>query len=395
MENPTAIIEISNSAIKFVAGYVIDDKASIIYKKSIPARDFLRNGDIDDYSGLTNAIGVFKQIADPTCKLRLQVKDVTLIYPAIGFEVYSTDKSTNLVSASNIVQKLDITNAISLVQKEGVPNGSIVIDIIPSVFFLDENRTSGVPPIGAKSTSIGIRAFVHTLPLRLVNEYNRVVQSNEINIKRGFVSSYAIAESIKHDLPDVKNYMLLDLGEDIANVSLIGNYFPYDSSYIEAGADGLRRKISETFSIEPDIAEELIERYGLSNRDIKFSPKLVDKQGKELPFTERELSRVIEEYLDKYFETLKTPVEQIYQKYAKARVFPLILTGGFSKLNGIDRYLKKAFPENDIVFYVPKALGARDAGFASLVGALYLSNKYRGSLTDQTSKVGKLSRESK
>ena len=44
MEKPSAVIEITSSAIKLVTGFVVDDKPAVIYTRSIPASEFVKNG---------------------------------------------------------------------------------------------------------------------------------------------------------------------------------------------------------------------------------------------------------------------------------------------------------------------------------------------------------------
>ena len=396
METPTAIIEISNSSIKLVVGLVIDKKASIIYKKIIPLKNVVQNGQIMDPSALTLELKKIRNLADPEAKLRLTIGDATLIYPAIGFSIYECERATNVVSNSYVIEQIDIQNAISLIQKERIPAGSGLVDIIPSIFYLDGNRSYGMPPISEKSGSISLRAFVHTLPSQILEDYNRVVDSAEIRVKRGFVSSYAIGEAIRNDHPEYKQYFLLDLGEDITNIAFIAEHYPYSSTYIEDGASRLRKMVSEKLGIEEDIAQEFIERYGVDVRGSRFSPKLIDKAGNKYNFTERDLASIIEDFLAEYAKNIYTSLSTITATYSeKVRVSPIVVTGGFSKLHGLARYLKSTFVDNEIIFYHPEALGARDPRLSALVGALYLSTKYRGSLTDQKAKVGKLTREEK
>ena len=127
------------------------------------------------------------------------------------------------------MQHLDIQNAISLVQKETVSNGSDILDIIPAAFLLEGNRQFIAPPIGEKSSSIAIRAYVHTLPRRLISDYTRVVESAGIHVKRSVVSSYAFTEAIKRETDIKPNYILVQLLHKVQSL------FPIASPALKCG----------------------------------------------------------------------------------------------------------------------------------------------------------------
>lgn len=399
MQKPNAVIEITDSQIRLVCGFVVDNAPTIIYSRTIPTEDYVKKGEINDYSGLTNALSTFKNIADPEAKLRLSITDATIIFPAIGFEIFQSDKVTNVVSMSSQIQSLDIQNAISLVQKENVPNGSEILEIVPAAFFLEGNRTYADPPIGEKSSSIAIRAYVHTLPIRVIEDYNRVVESAGIHVKRSVVSSYAITQAIKFSKEPPLNYVLIDMGEDITSFTLVGQHFPINSTYILGGASSLRERVANEFKIDKAKAEELIKRYGASDTKNDFYPKIIEvhtEDGGHYAYSEKDLRTIIEDFMVDYFKHFDTALNLILQSYGEEvkRGLPLVITGGFSKLLGLDRFLKNRYSSfAGIEFFSPNYIGLRDPSMSAITGALLLSSAYRGSLTDQRAKVSSVSRE--
>ncbi len=399
MEKPSAVIEITSSAIKLVTGFVVDDKPAVIYTRSIPASEFVKNGEIIDYGGLTNAIASFKQISDPEARLRLSITDATIIFPAIGFEIFQSDKITNVVSTSSLVQHLDIQNAISLVQKETVSNGSDILDIIPAAFLLEGNRQFIAPPIGEKSSSIAIRAYVHTLPRRLISDYTRVVESAGIHVKRSVVSSYAFTEAIKRETDIKPNYILVDMGEDITTFTLVGSHFPINSRYMFYGNITLRERVATEFNIDKLKAKELLDCYGYSTTKNDFYPNIVEvetEDGGHYGYTEKDLRNVISNFMEEYFKSFDVALQTLLGDYPDdvKKTLPLVFTGELSKLLGFDRFAKSRYSDYaSIEFYSPKHIGLRDASLGAITGALYLSSGYRGSLSDQRAKVSQVSRE--
>lgn len=398
MENPTAVIEITSSVIRIVIGYVIDGKPCIIYTREVPTNGTVKKGEIIDNNGLVNILASFKKISDPQAKLRISVTEATVILPSSGFEVYQTVKSTGVVSANSIIESLDIQNAISLVKKETFPNGSDVIDIIPAQFILEGNRIFGEPPLGQKSSSITLKAFIHTLPDRIVDSYRRAFEDADIVMKRIFVNSYALSHFVSRLADAPEDSIIMDMGEGTTTFTLVSKYYPYASTTVLMGGEDLIRRVKKSFNISKEDAKKLIELYGIDNDETSFKPsiiKSVNELGEEISFKTTDLNNVIAQFMSDYFKQIDVALLALLKSFPdETKHFPIIVTGGLSALNNVDVYLKNKFIESkDIIHLSPKYLGVRHPRFSNCVGALFLSTKYRGSLTDQRAKVAQVTRE--
>lgn len=398
MENPIAVIEITSSVIRIVIGYVIDNKPCIIYTREAPTQGTVKKGEICDNNGLVEILSDLKRISDPQAKLRITITEATVILPSSGFEVYQTSKSTGVVSTNSIIESIDIQNAISLVKKETFPNGCDVIDIIPAQFNLDGNRIFGEPPLGQKSSQITLRAFVHTLPVRIVDSYRRVFEASGIIMKRIFVNSYALSHFVSQ-IPEIsKDSIIMDMGEGTTTFTLVGKSYPFASSTVLMGASDLLNRVKKSFNISLSDAKKLIELYGIDLDESGFKPCIIkssSETGEELFYKTTDLNNVIAQFMSDYFKQLDVALVSLLKNFPEeVKHFPLVVTGGLSALNNIDVYLKNKFIDSeDIIHLCPKYLGVRHPRFSSSVGALLLSTKYRGSLTDQRAKVAQVSRE--
>lgn len=398
MDKPIAAIEISSSSIKLVVGHELDNQVIVLYTMSKPFSNLVENGEIVDVSQISEMLKGFINIQDQEAKLKITISEATLVLPPLGFEVYQNDKTTNVVSSIGQIDKLDISNVISLVRKELVPNGNEIVDIIPDNFTLDDGRVFLTPPIGEKSNTLSVRAKVHALPSAQVRKYCQAVEDSGIHIKRAVVAPYAVGELFKTYEEVPKSYIYVDFGAKITTTTLMGDGVPYSSLHFLKGGDSLTEKISTEFSISLEDAEKIKRKYGLNKREISFSPSIItsqDEYGQKRDLFISDLNRVIEKFIDDYSSSLSKCIDSMLKDYdnPKFHRLPLILGGDGSRLGGFVDELKKYFPQNEIISIVPKSLGARRQSYANCLGAIYSTAKYRGTLEDDRTRVASISRE--
>ena len=198
MNKIQAVIEITNEKVRLVAGHVIDNEPVIIYSASKEIKGMVSGNIIVNHDALVTAIKQITYIESPELKMKLKINYATIILPPIGFKVFSSRKTTNVVSSTNIVETLDINNAVNLVKKDVQEQTSSIVDIIPASFTLADSSKYTVPPLGLTSKTIEIFASIHTLPKDIVDSYKKVFEDADIRINAMVVSPYAISEYISH-----------------------------------------------------------------------------------------------------------------------------------------------------------------------------------------------------
>lgn len=397
MEKPVAIIEITDSCVRLVVGNVVNNKPIIIYTTEKPISGLVARGEIVDFANLVSVISSLTSIKDEEAKLIINVTEATVIFPPIGFQIFQTEKTTNVVSPTSIIEKIDIQNVISLVKKEPVPGRNEIVDIIPDSFILEQNRAFSVPPIGQKSNSITIFPKVHTLPVRVVSSYKEAVENSHIRAKRCLVSPYAISDLIKASEGTPSNYILVDINAGYSAITTIGNHSPFSSAHFLLGENDLILAVSSAFGISEDKAKDLLDTYGINDRSLNFKPVIatsVMDNGSQRTFTLDDLNDVIRHFMKDYFTQLDAAYYSLLSGSSeKAKQLPIIIIGGFDNLYGFENLAKQHFIDaSDVILFSTKCIGARDSKYAATIGALLVSSRYKGSLSDQRAKVSQVGR---
>lgn len=398
MEKPTAVLEIGNSAIKLVIGTTVDGFPLVIYETSKPLEGEINQGTIVEPDSLAEKLHSLLVIQDSNAKIKINVSEVTMILPPMGFEVYSNVKTTNVVSPTSIIDQIDINNVVSLVKKEPVPSGSTIVDIIPDDFVLDNGTRVFEPPLGMKSNSLTIEAKVHVLPKTLIEQFRAVALKAGFRIRRTLVAPYSAAILLRKLMPEIKNYVLIDMGSELTTFSLVGNYSVYGSTYILKGAYDLTKHISSKLEISPEEAFRLQKLYGYDNRKLSFAPTISTRyldSGKESDVTPTMLNAPIAEFLQTYVNDMYKSLEILFKGYDdRIKRLPIVFVGGLSRLQGLEAYLKEMLPgHDDIIFYTPKIIGARSPSLVNSLGAILIASSFKGTLGDQEARVSKVERD--
>ena len=397
MENYINAIEISDTEIRLAVGYVTENKVNLIHVAQRPIIGLVSHGEIIDLQTLSSIIASMKEFKDETTKEKITINEVTLVLPSLGLNVFQSSKTTNVVSPYSLIAQIDIENVVSLVQKEAIPNGSEIVDIIPDSFVLEKGRSFINPPINEKSNNITIKAKIHTLPARIVSDYRRVVEKSGIKVRRFCVNSYAICELAKYSEDIPHSFILVDIGADITNITLIGNSSPFETVSFMCGASTLINKVGEKFGLSYSDALELISKYGLDERPLSYKPVIATTyvNGIETQHDPESLNEIIKKFFfEEYFGKFDVAFDTLMKGYPdNVRNLPMVFAGGLTKMFGFDGLVKDKFKSNASIHSLePTCIGARDTSYSAIIGAIFASSKYKGSLSDTRLKSNQLER---
>ena len=392
MDKPIACIQVTSTSIKLLIGYEKGGSPVAVYTREVPIPGIVKEGKIVDEAAFIEALKGVRNYEDPNIRTRVNIHECSLVLPPLGLQIYQNDKITNVVSSSNEVAKIDITNVVSLVKKEPVASGLQIVDIIPDVFILDSGERYSDPPLGKRSSSLAINAKIHAVSADVPTSLERLFTAAEIRISKKHVSTYCL--SLLHasypDLPT--SYIMVDYGAKLTTVSLIGKGVPYCSSTFYMGSDDLTDAIAESLVISKEEAEKLKIERGYDTRKSSYNPHIGGGAGTSF-FTQKELNAAIESHYESYGTMLTNAIAAMLSQYqGRLDKLPLIITGGGAGLYGLKDILGHLFPNRELHFARPRSLGAREYKYSALLGLLLACSRYRGSLEDNYRGMGSVTR---
>lgn len=381
-------------------GYELSGSPIVLYTKEMPVSSYFEDGELVDKEGLAKALSSFHHFDDDSIKLRGDIAEISLVIPPLGLKIYQKMETSLSVSPTKEIARIDLANVIAQVQNEPIPGGNETVDIIPGQFILDNGETYVKPPLGQKSATLTVKAKIHTLPHDLYSEVKSLCVLSNFRTKKIAVAPYCEALLFATDPSLPKSCLLIDMGSKLTTITLIGEGEPYNSGFFKKGGDDLTLDISDGFGIPYVEAEKIKKRYGYDKRSLSFDPPLIKGVdghiGEETSYYQKDLNSVIESYFEGYMAKLANAISTLLEPYrGQFDELPIIITGGASKLNGLQAFFDKAFPKRKLYLGIPKVIGARDPRYSALLGLVLSSSSYIGSLEDQYRGVAPVSRVSK
>jgi cell division protein FtsA len=398
-ESYTACLEISSTAAKFAIGSVINGEPILVYYVEKPIRGCLKDGQIIDPETIKKTIASLISVQSEELRIKINSANVCIVVPPLGLRVYQTDRTTNVVAPTNLIDHIDITNVMSIVKKQQIPDQNVIVDIIPDLYIIDGNKAYANPPVGEKSSAISVRAKLQTLPEPILHSYYAVVEQAGFRVYRASLAPYCASQIIATSKDMPRDYLLVDIGAHLTSVSLIGNKTLITSLSFPKGGDDLTEVISTAFSIPFADAEKLKCENGYNTKDTLYRPILIssiDEQGKKNNYYQTDLNNAISSFVESYEVMLSNAINQTIEKQQSSSPLysvPIILVGGGSLLFGLDKLLVHATSGHKLIFYRPTTMGARNPRLCNVLGMIVSQGSFHGSLQDNYHGVGSLSRD--
>ena len=395
VEKPFTALEMTSSAVKLIVGYELDGRAIVLDTLTMPLADVVINGQLTNPGVAAQAI--LKLTEQVKSDLGFQVTDVVIALPPIGLEVFVVDKTTNIVSPVGKIEKIDIQNVISLVRNELVGADKEIVGIVADVFLLDQGRAFSNPPLGDTSNTLTLHAKIHVLPKTIVDGYRKAVQMANLKIRRIVVAPYAAAEVVRGYKEMPEDYILFDCGARFSTVSFIGGFQLYSTTYIHKGSDSLTEALAYGLKISFNEANKLKEIYGIDHRQVSYKgiiANVVDENGKRLDYTVDVINDILEKALSEYADDVNRAINDLLTSYDESfKNLPVVVTGGGARLNGLYPVLAQYLAPHKVILFSPKAMGARNGSFTTVLGLIKIANKFKGSYEDEKRPIATVSRE--
>jgi len=386
MEKDIAALEIRSRNLTLVIGNVLDGKVNITNEIVRPLSVSLKDGEVLDSSSLTNDIKNILTIEDSKHNLKININEVSLVLPPYGLEVYNSQKSTTVISNASKIDRIDITNAISMLKKEKIPNqNNSIIDIIPNYFSIDGDKKFTEPPIGETSSQLLIDANIYSLPTNFVQDIMDAVQNAGVKIRRNVIASIAASQLFESYKYTLNTYVLVDCGRKTTGLSFVGNNVVYSASFFSFGLDDLIDNVANSFGILRSDAEQLINLYGLDTRKSQLNPAIIHGSINNNPtvFYQSDLNLIVNKYFQTWFSYFANCLDTLMKDYKE--MLPglnLVFIGEATKVNSFKEFLTKFLTSYTCNFPILPSIGILDSVYINCAGAILLSSIYRGSLED-------------
>lgn len=370
MMNLVCAYGIDSSAVKLVVGYEYEKEVIVLFsgKKDL-AQNVILNDKVNDSDAICMAIKDLLLEAENS--LKMDITSVTLVLPANGLEVFENVASTSVVSTSTKIADVDIRNVINMLLRDNYSEDNEVVDIIPITYSLDKDRVFSNPPFGEESTTLTLKAFVHTVPRYIKNVYMSLIEKVGLKVNNLVVAPYGIGQLFL-TYKDVPNkYFLVNLGANNTSVVSMSNGKPYRVCFVNYGSDSITKVLANRLGISYEKAEELKRTYGLEKTTHTYLPNVVKSElSEDIKFTAKEIAVIISDELERLMKDIIRALKTMSSESPELEQWPVVFVGGGRNIIGFKDFVKEKIQMRKCILPSIKSIGARNMIYIDELGAI-------------------------
>jgi type IV pilus assembly protein PilM len=178
----------------------------------------------------------------------------------------------------------------------------------------------------AKTTGNGkMQVLLVAAPKALIERYMTIIELSELVPIAAETEIIASARAIYTSVVNLKNYMIVSMGAQTTDMSILHNGILVFTRSISAGGEALTRALTQSLEFNSVQAEEYKKTYGL-NKEVL--------EGKLVVSMEPIMVSIINE--------MKRAIAFFGERYPNEQIDAVIINGGSSKLPGIVSYIAQA-----------------------------------------------------
>ena len=329
-------IDIGTSKVCTVVGEVNNfEQIEIICNTSYKCSG-LKKGKIINEEELS--LSIAKTIKDAEEETNLKINSAYVTIPGNYVTIVQNSITKEVKDKYSGISVRDVQNAIMQVKDIEIPDGQVLVDIVPDKITL-ENGTVVTDPVGNLSSSFTINAQIILAERDYVRQLNSIFKKAGLEVD-GIVPVTLAERNLildKNEMHD--NIMLLDIGAGNTDIGVFeGSTFIYTNA-IPLGGDNITNDIALVLNISEEEADKLKRQYGLAlksfiDNDNEIILNTCKDNNKNKIIKSSELIEIIEARIEEIFSIIN---KDITSQGIKSKINNVVLTGqGIVNINKSD-----------------------------------------------------------
>ena len=329
-------IDIGTSKVCTVVGEVNNfEQVEIICNTSYKCSG-LKKGKIINEEEIS--LSIAKTIKDAEEETNLKINSAYVTIPGNYVTIVQNSIIKEVKDKYSGISVRDVQNAIMQVKDIEIPDGQVLVDIVPDKIIL-ENGTVVTDPVGNLSSSFTINAQIILADRDFVRQLNSIFKKAGLEID-GIVPVTLAERNLildKNEMHD--NIMLLDIGAGNTDIGVFeGSTFIYTNA-IPLGGDNITNDIALVLNISEEEADKLKRQYGLAlksfiDNDNEIILNTCKDNNKNKIIKSSEVIEIIEARIEEIFSIIN---KDITSQGIKSKINNVVLTGqGIVNINKSD-----------------------------------------------------------
>lgn len=362
-------------SVKVIAGYVFEGKPRVLNAVQVGVPGLLSGYEVSEASKGTLAL---KEAIEKTEKaLGAHIERVGVLSPSPAVEIVPVH--TDSATVGDEASTTDVKNCVSIIAKNvPVEERRDLADVVPFGFRMDEGPLRFALPYGEKGERLDLFASKVFVDASALSPFVAMVKNAGLSVLFANSLTYAIG---RYFLPSVlaqgKEAVIVSLSRHEVRLAGIKGGILHRADALSQGWEEALNQTCQKLGMSEEDALSNLRLFGLNSPLKKAFPA----KGKG---TVEAFSQALTEEITPLLTAVKARVEELDENAST----PCVLTGSGSLLDGIAP-LASSLWNRAVSLGKVRAFGARQRGFADLVGGLLLceDHSFQKESADRTTTV--------
>ncbi len=341
-ENVRAVIAtVESDGSLSIVGY--NEGKSAGMRKGVPANLAGPAGAIDKMLGDAERMGGY---------------DVRSAYVSINGSQLLSTRTEGMVAVGAVDHEIndeDLDRVEDIAVSGRIPANRDVLEVVPLEYALDGQ--GGIKdPLGMSGARLEIRANVISALTPNCENLKKATAAADVEALRLIPSAVAAGKAVLTERQKENGVAVIDFGATTTSVAVFEEGDLQYVGVVPAGSNNITNDLAIVLAIDPDMAEEIKQRFVTGNFNSEKSQIIkIGKEGKmERNFERKEVEEVVKARLEEIFGEIRKKLKAA--RYDQRLPEGIILTGGGAKMRDIDVFAKQAL-EASVKIGAPLNLG--------------------------------------
>ncbi|MEM8867117.1 MAG: cell division protein FtsA [Verrucomicrobiota bacterium] len=336
-------VEIGTSKIAVLLGEIVSDAGLNIIGHSACSSKGIKKGVITDLDVASDCVHAAIMTAEKAAHTRID--EVYLAQTGSHLMGNFNIGVTNVSSQEGIIRQMDVERAKDEAKRRNLPDSRTYIHHIQNPFRIDGKPVDH--PISREGERLEVGYWSVHGDSGIVSDSLRVISGIDLEVSDMIISSIASGAVLLEDAEKDAGSLVIDIGGGTADYVLYRKGYIVRTGVVPVGGDHITNDLSIGLRVGRKSAEEFKIKYGRAFYQSSDREEKVWLYG-DLTIGDRNyplaaLTRIIEARVAEIFEIIKEQLEAEGLFQPQDLASGVVLTGGGSRLAGIDEVARRVF----------------------------------------------------
>jgi cell division protein FtsA len=362
-------VEIGTSKVSVLIGQISQGTLHIIGVGECQSRGVIK-GAVSDFKAASDATHTALMAAEQSAGVRID--EVYLAQTGGHLEGFYNEAAVNVSSSDNIVGSPDIDTVCRLAKSKNLPDGRTVVHHLRRPFRLDGRNIPDPEHLVGQRLEVGYWT-VHGIEGKIADNLH-VIRGFNVKVQELILSSLASGTMLASAEDKQNGVLVIDVGAGTTDYVLYRDGCAQLTGVVPVGGVHLTNDLSLGLRVTEGQAEKLKLRFGRGTVATKDRSETIWLNGDfaigDRKFPRHTIEQITAARTAELFEVVRKKLGPAFSPEKTAA--GVILTGGTSKLPGIDEAAARVFGVQARLGEAPGwvAENLRDPAFSSVLGLL-------------------------